>query len=52
MVIANIAMPNPIMQIIVPLSEILELINPVNSFTTASNMKQMHITNAILENKV
>ena len=52
MVIANIAMPNPIMQIIVPPGEILELINPVNPFTTASNMKQMHITNTILEAKV
>lgn len=40
------------MQIIVPLSEILELINPVNPFTTASKMKQKHITNAILETTV
>lgn len=45
-------MPNPIMQIIVPLSEILELINPVNPFTTASKMKQKHIANTILEANV
>ena len=48
-VIANIAMPNPIIQISVPLSEILEFINPVKPFATASKMKQRHITNAILE---
>lgn len=42
-------MPNPIMQISVPLSDILEFIKPVNPFTTASIIKQKHITNAILE---
>ena len=50
--IANIAILNPVMQIIVPLSDIFEFINPVNPFTKASIMKQKHITNAILENTV
>ena len=51
-VIANIAILNPIMQISVPLSEILEFINPVKPFISASKMKQRHITNAILETTV
>lgn len=48
-VIANIAMENPRMQIAVPLNEIAEFINPVIPFTTDKIIKPIHIANAAFD---